>query len=54
MATSEDPLAWRRQFAGDSERLSINIFKHLPQNLLEPKHISLLSLPGLRHPVISL
>ena len=45
--------------AGNSERPSINIFKHLPQNLLEPKHISsssdkLLPVPGLGHPVISL
>ena len=40
--------------AGGSERPSINIFKHLPQNLLEPKNISLLLMLGLRHPVISL
>ena len=34
---------------GESERPSINIFKHLPQNILEPKHIRL---SGLHHPVI--
>ena len=27
--------------AGVSERPPINIFKHLPQNLLEPNHLSL-------------
>ena len=26
--------------AGDSEKPSVNIFKHLPQNLLEPNHVT--------------